>query len=88
MDNWEKISYVLSSGLRFKILIHLNKTKDTPSNIAKSLTVHTSHISKALKELHNVGLVECLTPSRRKTKFYSLTGSGKLVIRNINKVTA
>jgi len=40
-----------------------------------------------LKELKTKGLIECLTPSRKKARLYSITELGSQVLREINKLT-
>ena len=42
-----------------------------------------SHISRTLKELEKLGLVKCLTPEIRKSKFYSITNTGSKVLKDI-----
>jgi len=85
--DWETISYVFSSELRLKTLLKLNKSKYTPKQLSISLKQPISHISKALKELTTKGLVECLTPNRKKARLYSITKQGIQVLDEINKLT-
>ncbi|MGQ4876558.1 MAG: winged helix-turn-helix domain-containing protein [Promethearchaeia archaeon] len=87
MVDWELISYITSSTIRFKILIELNKKQNIPSRLAKSLNIPISHISKTLTELESHQLVNCLTPNRRKGKFFSITNKGKDILKQINKIT-
>jgi len=56
--DWNLISFVTSSKLRFKIL-----------------------------ELEEKNLIKCLTPERRKNKFYETTGFGKELLDFISKET-
>lgn len=44
-------------------------------------------MSKTLKELRTKGLIECLTPSRKKARLYSITKLGSEVIEEVNKLT-
>jgi predicted transcriptional regulator len=85
--DWETISYVFSSELRLKTLLELSKSKGTPKQLSLSTRQPISHISKALKELNGRGLVECLTPSRKKARFYSITRQGNQVLDEINMIT-
>lgn len=87
MINWDLISYVISSTLRFKLIIELNKEEKIPSKLSEILKVPISHISKTLSDLEEKDLVKCLTPSRRKGRFYSITPSGVKVLSEINKLT-
>jgi len=85
--DWEILSYVFSSELRLKTLVELSKSKYTPKQLSLSLKQPISHVSKALKELKVKGLVECLTPSRKKARLYSITRNGNQVLDEINKLT-
>ena len=85
--DWEVISFVLSSDLRFKVLLHLNAREATPSQLAGALGSPISHVSKALHELTDHELVKCLTPTRKKTRFYGITDSGKSVLTEVHRVT-
>jgi len=87
MPNWDLISFVTSSTLRFKLIIELNKEEKIPSKLSESLKIPISHISKTLSELEKKDLVKCLTPSRRKGKFYSITPRGEKILSEINKLT-
>jgi len=84
---WSDISYVMSGRLRFKILILLKNSKKTPSDLKNEIGTHFSNISKTLKELEKYELIKCLTPDRKKMKFYSLTEKGNKIINEINKIT-
>lgn len=85
--DWETISYVFSSELRFKTLLELSRSQNTPKQLSLSTEAPISHISKALRELNGKGLVECLTPSRKKARFYSITTLGNQALDEINKLT-
>ncbi|MEA2090412.1 MAG: ArsR family transcriptional regulator [Thermoproteota archaeon] len=85
--DWETVSFVLSSGLRFKTLLQLSKSKNTPKKLSIFLNKPISHVSKTLKELRTKGLIECLTPSRKKARLYSITKLGSEVIEEVNKLT-
>jgi len=87
MSNWDLISFLISSTLRFKIMIELNKEEKIPSKLSKILKVPISHVSKTLSDLEEKDLVKCLTPSRRKGKFYSITPLGEKILSEINELT-
>lgn len=87
MPNWNLISFVTSSTLRFKVLIELNKKPKIPTKLSKDLSEPISHISKTLSELEEKNLVVCLTPERRKSKFYKNSQLGKDILSEINKLT-
>ena len=83
--DWNLVSFVTGSKLRFKLLIELNKSKKTPSELAHAAKTPMSHISSTLRDLEKRKLVICLTPERRKNKFYSITNLGKDVLEFISK---
>ena len=59
----------------------------TPTELKQKFGVPISRISNVLKELSTEGLVENLTPERRKSKIFSITKRGKEVITEINKLS-
>ena len=85
--DWETVSFVFSSELRLKTLLELSKSKYTPKQLSLFLNKPISHVSRALKELGTKGLVECLTPNRKKARLYSITNLGNQVLDEINKLT-
>jgi len=86
--DWDIVSFVTSSTIRFKILIALNKEKLIPSKLAKKLHYPISHISSTLKDLEEQELILCLTKMRRKNKFFTITDKGKKILEFINKETS
>jgi len=86
--DWDIVSFVTSSTIRFKVLIELNKNKMIPSKLANQLHYPISHISSTLKDLADKRLILCLTKTRRKNKFFSITENGKKILEFINKETS
>ena len=86
--DWDIVSFVTSSTIRFKVLIALNKSKLTPTNLAKQLHYPISHISTTLKALEEHGLIKCLTKMRRKNKFFTISEEGKRILEFINRETS
>ncbi len=87
MPDWNIISYVQASEIRFKILVCLNTNVKTPTALKKELNVPISRVSAILKELLDSGLIENLSPTRRKNKIFSLTEKGKSVLNDIHTIT-
>jgi len=85
---WETVSFVMSGKLRFRILVELKESQKTPSDLKDIIKVPISHISKTLTELEKWELVECLTPERRKTKFFTTTDKGKNILSEISRITS
>ena len=85
--DWELVSFVLSSKLRFRVLVELNKARKTPSELARLTKSHLSNVSATIRELERKNLVRCLTPERRKKKFYDITELGRNLLDFISKET-
>ena len=78
----DELSYLLASPLARKIVIALEEAVMlTPTEIGKAISVSTSNVSTKLIELRKKGLVECITPERRKCRFYGLSVKCKKVVR-------
>ncbi len=77
---YEQYSYIIRSKYRSRIVAALD-TEKTPSILAKRTKIHLPHVSRALKELTQYGIVQCLTKGVRKGKIYGLTKIGK-ILRN------
>lgn len=82
---WNNISFVTGNKIRFAVLISLKSKSKTPTAISKDTNFPLTHISTSLKLLLERKLIECLTPSVRKNKFYSITEKGKKLLKQINK---
>ena len=88
MDHWDLISFVNASKPRFEVLIQLKDKTMTPAQITNSIRIPFSRVSVILKELSSKGLIKCLTPTRRKSKLFSVTDLGKEVIQQIHELTS
>jgi len=82
---WELISFVQAENRKI-CLKSLNTNPKTPSQIAMESNHHLTHISRALRELSEKGLVECLTPNLNKNRYYGITDRGKIVLKEINNL--
>ncbi|MBI5061154.1 MAG: winged helix-turn-helix transcriptional regulator [Candidatus Aenigmarchaeota archaeon] len=78
--DWEKYGFVTVSKVRKNILISLNKRPRLPSELANGLKMDKSQVSRALKELEEMGLIECLAPKHRKGRVYGLTNNGRNIM--------
>ena len=85
--DWDSISFITSGSLRFKILTELLNKTSTPSDLSTKLKIPISHISSTLKGLLENELIECLTPDRRRNKFFQMTKKGEKILDEINKIT-
>ena len=85
MINWNLVSFVVRSEQRKKIL-PLLKNPVTPSEIAKETNFYLTHVSRALREFQDKGLVECLTPKERVGKYYRITKLGQRILKEVEKL--
>lgn len=83
-DEWDDVSYVISSRYRVVTLNRLQTGPATPSLIATDTDLSIAHISRALQELQEEGLVTLLvSEERRKGRVYGTTDQGQAVIETI-----
>lgn len=76
--DWEVVGYVVSSTYRVKVLDRLADAPAPPSTIAGDVDCSVSHISRALQDLRDRGLVDLLVPeSRKKGRIYGITDEGR-----------
>lgn len=81
---WEEIGYVVSSTYRIEVLQRLADSPAPPSTIAEDAGCALSHVSRALRELREHGLVDLLVPeSRKKGRIYGITDSGREIWETI-----
>lgn len=85
MIRWDLVSFIRRSSQRKKILEILDK-HTTPSQISDKTDMYLTHVSRALRELTDKGLVECLTPKERVEKYYRITKLGRSVVNYIRKI--
>ena len=85
-DEWDVISFVIRSRYRVNTLDRLSDNPATPSRIASDQDVLTTHISRALNELGERGLVELLVSGdQRKGRIYGITEYGEKVWDRMNE---
>lgn len=76
--DWEVIGYVISSRYRVEVLRRLSDSPAPPSTIAEETGCSISHVSRALQDLRDHGLVDLLVPeSRKKGRIYGITDAGR-----------
>jgi predicted transcriptional regulator len=85
--DWNLISLITSSKVRFKVLTTLNKNEFTPTELSKELDIHISAVSRTLSELIEKELIVCLTDDRKKFKYYKISEKGKNILKKINDET-
>lgn len=76
----DEYAWVKASEYRERVLLSLADKPRPPKDIAEETGYYLSHVSNTLSDLEDRGLVECLTPDRRKGRLWSVTDHGKDVI--------
>lgn len=69
------MTYVQGSTVRSKLLQRLASSPHTPTELASIESKHISHVSRALIELKDWGLV-CTTESGSREHYYKITSQG------------
>lgn len=80
-----KYAYVISSTYRVRVIEGLDGEVLIPSKISKKIDLESKFVSKALRELKDRGLVECVNEEYRKGRLYRLTSEGEGVIELLEK---
>lgn len=82
-NDWNSYGFAFVGKYRRIILRSLLENPKTPTQIANENYCNVSHISRALHELKEKGLVKCLNPERKKGKIYALTQKGLRVAERL-----
>ena len=87
MDETERIKYdILSSPLKKLILEELDQKPQTASYMAKEKQKHRASISRAFRELKEIGLIRCKNEWLHRFRFYSITEKGKNILQKIKEM--
>lgn len=84
-DDMVIISLLVRSENRIKVLKSLKSGDKIPSIISKEIWDNSNHISKYLKTLKEVELVECLNEEDKRYRFYHLTDKGRYYLDKVEK---
>lgn len=83
-DEWDDISFVISSKYRVAVVEDLAQGPATPSTIADDTEFTISHVSRALRGLRAHDLAELLvSEDRKKGRVYGLTERGERTWKRI-----
>ncbi|KAB1188539.1 MULTISPECIES: winged helix-turn-helix domain-containing protein [Haloferax] len=79
-ETWDSAGYIASSRYRLTVCEYLSEHgSGLPSRIAVETDLAQPHVSRALSELRDQGIVELLVPeSQQKGRLYGLTDLGEL----------
>jgi predicted transcriptional regulator len=75
--DWEKFGFVKAGKYRKEIIIALEDSPKTPTELSEETEIHVSHVSNTLKELLERNIVTVLNPNASKGRLYKLTDQGK-----------
>ena len=82
----ELVKWVISVDRRLVLMETMRgHTVVKASDIAHETSRSTQNISRALKELADKDLIECLTPEKTTWKKYVLTDKGKAVLKKLDE---
>lgn len=77
-------TFVSSSSVRSKLLEQLISGPKTPTELASMEGKHVSHVSRALAELRERGLVEQMSSASRE-RYYRATSQGMTIYTSMIK---
>ena len=77
---YELVSFVSRGKIRRKILENLSEPK-TPTQLSTKIKTHRSTVSRAILSLEHKGLLKCLTPNEKLGRYYSITETGKKILK-------
>lgn len=78
---WSDFSYVASSSYRERVLRSLAERPQLPKQLAQNTDLRLVHVSRALRELSDRNLVECLTPeTKSRGRLYGILPSGSALV--------
>lgn len=80
---WEEVGVIKASSIKLEILKLLSNHTLTPKDISEQLHKHLSQISKNLKQLEKMNVIECKAPRLRKGRLYGITLKGKELLDRI-----
>ncbi|KTG07601.1 winged helix-turn-helix domain-containing protein [Haloferax profundi] len=84
-ETWDSAGYIASSRYRLTVCEYLSEHgSGLPSRIATETDLAQPHVSRALSELRDQGIVELLVPeSQQKGRLYGLTDLGELAYERV-----
>ncbi len=83
---WDLTAFVIRSNYRTKVFLELSKPQ-RPSQIARTLGLRITHVTRSLRELKQKSLIKCLNPKESFGRFYELTSKGENVLAEVKNLT-
>ena len=84
-DMWNLIAFAQGKVKR-ECLMQLTESPKPPKIIAKNLKRSLPSISRAIIQLSEKGLVECINPDRINNRFYKITNLGLEVVKELKVI--
>ncbi|WP_330633643.1 winged helix-turn-helix domain-containing protein [Halocatena halophila] len=85
--DWDKVSFVIRSEYRLKILDRLEDRPAIPSTISEDTEIQRTHVSRALSELREKEIIDLLVPDeRKKGRIYGLTEQGSEIFQEADEM--
>jgi DNA-binding HxlR family transcriptional regulator len=79
-EQWDTVSFVISSHYRVLVLDQLAHGPEIPSRITVDERILIEHVSRAVRELRDRELVELRVPEEQeKHRLYGLTNRGERI---------
>lgn len=80
----DKICYVTKSSYRTRVLLSLKGEVKMPMELSKDCDILQNHISTVLRQLKDMGLVECINPEAKRGRLYRLTSDGEMLVEKLS----
>lgn len=77
---WDTVGWIVSSEPRGSVLEKISDGPITPKEISDEEGIRMEYVSRALSELCEEDLAECLNPDAHKGRLYKITDDGEGVL--------
>ena len=82
---WDMVGWIISSNPRRLVLEATEDGPITPKEISDKMDIRMEYVSRALSELSDEDLVECLNPEAHKGRLYMITEDGEEILSVIEE---
>lgn len=81
---YEEIANLKRSKTKIEILKKLASKPMTPTELANSIKLHQSSVSRSIKQMEEQKLILCITPKQYNFRHYQITEKGKKLLKKID----
>jgi len=87
-DFWRLVSFVRRSKNRRKVVAALSRSQSplTPTDIADRTSIGLPNTCRAIKQLREQNLIECLNPEDHTFRHYILTEQGEQILNQVQTI--